>query len=258
MDYYGILGVLPSASDLEIKSAFRAKILEIHPDKNLHRDTTKEFQILSEAYSVLKDPSLRRDYDKKLRENSSKNREKNSTRFPQKNSKFSVEVEEDENENEFPEFRGGSFTFFRSRGFSSDPFAPLFSSFFEDPFFAEDPILQTFFANSPFFSRMQPHVTSPKISERSRENQSSALNDRSRALPSERSRDFLQEDFLISRDSMLQRHMAISAHMESVMRHHEEVMHSMMGLTFGTRPTQTFKRTHKPAKSSKPYRIPIN
>lgn len=61
--YYAILGIPTTASNEDIKQAFRTKAKEVHPDKNQDRDTTKEFQFLSEANEVLSDPNLRAKYD---------------------------------------------------------------------------------------------------------------------------------------------------------------------------------------------------
>lgn len=61
--YYAILGVSPSASAAEIKKAYRLKAKELHPDKNRAQDTTRRFQLLQEAFNVLKDPKRRREYD---------------------------------------------------------------------------------------------------------------------------------------------------------------------------------------------------
>ncbi|XP_013383295.1 uncharacterized protein LOC106153748 [Lingula anatina] len=65
-DYYEILGVKPDASLEEIKRAFRQLALKFHPDKNKLgcQDSTKTFQLIGEAYSVLKDPEKRARYDR--------------------------------------------------------------------------------------------------------------------------------------------------------------------------------------------------
>jgi len=61
--YYKILGVKNSVSMNDIKKAFRQKAHELHPDKNKERDTTREFQFLSEAYAILIDSDTRATYD---------------------------------------------------------------------------------------------------------------------------------------------------------------------------------------------------
>ncbi len=61
-DYYEILGVPKTASDAEIKSAFRKKAKMYHPDNKETGDETK-FKELGEAYAVLSDETKRRQYD---------------------------------------------------------------------------------------------------------------------------------------------------------------------------------------------------
>lgn len=60
-DYYKILGVDKSASQDEIKKAFRKLALEHHPDKTGGED--KKFKEINEAYSVLSDTKKRQQYD---------------------------------------------------------------------------------------------------------------------------------------------------------------------------------------------------
>ena len=62
-DYYKVLGVEKSASDKEIKKAFRKLALKYHPDKNPDVDTSKKFREIAEAYEVLRDADKRRQYD---------------------------------------------------------------------------------------------------------------------------------------------------------------------------------------------------
>ena len=61
--YYKALGIPPTASADEVKRAFRERARDLHPDRNRTRDTTAEFQKLSAAYEVLKDPKKRADYN---------------------------------------------------------------------------------------------------------------------------------------------------------------------------------------------------
>lgn len=64
MDYYEILGVSKTASDEEIKKAYRLKALQYHPDKNQGNASAEEmFKKINEAYSVLSDSQKRAAYN---------------------------------------------------------------------------------------------------------------------------------------------------------------------------------------------------
>jgi len=64
-DYYEILGVGKTASDGEIKSAYRKLAIKHHPDKNPGDHTAEDkFKECSEAYAVLADPEKRALYDR--------------------------------------------------------------------------------------------------------------------------------------------------------------------------------------------------
>ena len=64
-DYYKVLGVSETASEDEIKKAYRRLAKKHHPDANpTNRKTSEEkFKQISEAYDVLSDPEKKRRYD---------------------------------------------------------------------------------------------------------------------------------------------------------------------------------------------------
>lgn len=64
MDFYEILWVEKTASNEEIKKAYRKLAMQHHPDKNWwHHESEKKFKEINEAYSVLSDADKRRQYD---------------------------------------------------------------------------------------------------------------------------------------------------------------------------------------------------
>jgi len=63
-DYYEVLGVAKSASDEEIKKAYRKKAIQYHPDKNQgNKEAEEKFKEAAEAYEVLSDAQKRQRYD---------------------------------------------------------------------------------------------------------------------------------------------------------------------------------------------------
>jgi len=62
-DYYTILGVPRTASDAEIKRAFRKLAQQWHPDVNRDSGADERFKEINESYQVLSDPQRRQAYD---------------------------------------------------------------------------------------------------------------------------------------------------------------------------------------------------
>ncbi|KKS87806.1 MAG: chaperone protein DnaJ, partial [Microgenomates group bacterium GW2011_GWC1_43_11] len=62
-DYYDILGISKSASDMEIKRAYRKLALEWHPDRNKAANANEKFKEINEAYAVLSSKDKRSAYD---------------------------------------------------------------------------------------------------------------------------------------------------------------------------------------------------
>ena len=64
-DYYEVLTVERSASEEEVKRAYRKLAVKFHPDKNPNDPHAEEkFKELGEAYDVLMDPNKRAAYDR--------------------------------------------------------------------------------------------------------------------------------------------------------------------------------------------------
>ena len=62
-DYYEILEIKKSASQIEIRAAFKKQAIKWHPDRNPNFDTTEKMQEINEAYLILKDQYARQRYD---------------------------------------------------------------------------------------------------------------------------------------------------------------------------------------------------
>ncbi len=61
-DYYVVLGIPRSASQDDIKKAFRDLARQYHPDVNKAADAEEKFKEINEAYGILSDPEKRAAY----------------------------------------------------------------------------------------------------------------------------------------------------------------------------------------------------
>lgn len=62
-DYYKVLGIDKTASERDVKKAFRKLAVQYHPDKNDSPDAEEKFREIAEAYEILSDSQKRKAYD---------------------------------------------------------------------------------------------------------------------------------------------------------------------------------------------------
>mmetsp|Transcript_5680 Transcript_5680/g.12899 ORF Transcript_5680/g.12899 Transcript_5680/m.12899 type:complete len:268 (-) Transcript_5680:326-1129(-) len=66
--HYEVLEISKDAELIDIKKAYRRLALKHHPDRNNgSAESTEKFKEISQAYTILSDPTTRRDYDASLR-----------------------------------------------------------------------------------------------------------------------------------------------------------------------------------------------
>ena len=88
--HYEVLGVPETATDTEIKKAFRSLSLKYHPDRNSSADAVNKMQEISGAYDVLKNEDTRKKYDMELKTGINMNEMPNMNEFNDINNIFSM------------------------------------------------------------------------------------------------------------------------------------------------------------------------
>jgi curved DNA-binding protein len=116
IDYYQTLGINKSASDMDIKSAYRKLARKYHPDLNPNdAEAHKKFQQLNEANEVLSDPEKRKKYDK-YGEN---------WQHGEEYEKYTQQQQQSRPQGTYSGGQSGNF-----EGFGSDDFSDFFQSMF--------------------------------------------------------------------------------------------------------------------------------
>lgn len=67
MNYYQLLHIRATADQCQIRKAYFKQALLYHPDRNNSNEAVEKFKAINEAYRILKDPDLRRNYDLRLK-----------------------------------------------------------------------------------------------------------------------------------------------------------------------------------------------
>ncbi|KAI9281732.1 hypothetical protein BC943DRAFT_362838 [Umbelopsis sp. AD052] len=145
MDYYSILRVESSASEQDIRKAYKKLALKWHPDKNpSNADAAEKFKEICQAYEILSDPEKRRTYDNRGTQPSVPNANYNNDfmRGHDPFTGFHASVFHSP-EQVFTSFFGGRDPFAEMFGRSPSPFTSHMRPFsgYDDPF--DDPFFTT-------------------------------------------------------------------------------------------------------------------
>jgi curved DNA-binding protein len=113
-DYYKILGISKTATDEDIKKAYRKLARKLHPDLNPNdKLANKKFQEINEANEVLSDPEKRKKYDQ-YGENW-----ENAEQFEKARQSGAGERRSRQTEDAFSDFGGGQYSDFFEQMFGS-------------------------------------------------------------------------------------------------------------------------------------------
>lgn len=63
---YDVLGIEPTATSEEIKTAYKAMVKKYHPDHNNSKNAASQFRVVKKAYDILKDKEKKAEYDANL------------------------------------------------------------------------------------------------------------------------------------------------------------------------------------------------
>lgn len=107
IDLYDVLGVTQSASEDEIKKAYRKLSKKYHPDANPgNKEAEDRFKEISEAYAILEDTDKRRVYDKSQKKESKEESAGKNSKDSKINPKPSADINFSNMEEQFAQFFG--------------------------------------------------------------------------------------------------------------------------------------------------------
>lgn len=85
---FAVLGLMPGATEDEIKKAYRSLAKQYHPDKNKHPGAEEKFKIINAAFEYLKSEDNRKMHEKELRTNFERSHEDNSERHTREKHRY--------------------------------------------------------------------------------------------------------------------------------------------------------------------------